>query len=178
MAEKATIARPYAQAAFELGRDSQALKKWSDMLAVTAMVASDVNMTGIISNPRMLAEDTAGIVTEVCGDNLNEEGKNFVRLLAANHRIGVLPEIATLFEAMRADHERSQQAVMISAFPVSDAQRDKIAAALKVRLGREITLKCETNSELLGGAIIKAGDLVIDGSARGSLEKLANNLRQ
>ncbi|MDH5613623.1 MAG: ATP synthase F1 subunit delta, partial [Gammaproteobacteria bacterium] len=73
---------------------------------------------------------------------------------------------------------RSQEAIMISAFPVSDAQRDKVAAVLKARLGREITLRCETNSALLGGAIIKAGDLVIDGSARGSLEKLANNLRQ
>lgn len=178
MAEKATIARPYAQAAFELARDSQSLKKWSDMLAISALIAKDTNMANVINNPRMIVEDTAGIVIDVCGDNLNEEGKNFVRLLATNHRVGVLPEISTLFEAMRADHERSQQAVVISAFPVSDAQRDKIAAALKVRLGRDITLKCEINSELLGGAIIKAGDLVIDGSARGSLEKLATNLRQ
>lgn len=178
MAEKATIARPYAQAAFELARDSQSLKQWTDMLAISALVASDENMAGVISNPRMVAKDTASIVIDVCGDNLNEEGKNFIRLLAENHRIGVLPEIAILFEKMRADHERSQEAVMISAFPVSDAQRDKVAAALKARLGRDVTLKCETNSALLGGAIIKAGDLVIDGSARGSLEKLANNLRQ
>ncbi|MDH5190734.1 MAG: F0F1 ATP synthase subunit delta [Gammaproteobacteria bacterium] len=178
MAEKATIARPYAQAAFELARDSQSLKQWSEMLAIGALVASDKNMVSVISNPRMLTADTAGIVIDVCGDNLNEEGKNFVRLLAENHRLGVLPEIATLFEKLRADHERSQEAIMISAFPVSDAQRDKVAAVLKARLGREITLRCETNSALLGGAIIKAGDLVIDGSARGSLEKLANNLRQ
>lgn len=178
MAEKATIARPYAQATFELARDSQSLKQWSDMLAVSALIASDDNMADVIVNPRITAEDTASIVIDVSGDNLNEEGKNFIRLLAENHRISVLPEIAILFEKMRADHERSQEAVMISAFPVSDAQRDKVAAVLKARLGRDVTLKCETNSELLGGAIIKAGDLVIDGSARGSLEKLANDLRQ
>ncbi|MDH5613460.1 MAG: F0F1 ATP synthase subunit delta, partial [Gammaproteobacteria bacterium] len=109
MAEKATIARPYAQAAFELARDSQSLKQWSEMLAIGALVASDKNMVSVISNPRMLTADTAGIVIDVCGDNLNEEGKNFVRLLAENHRLGVLPEIATLFEKLRADHERSQE---------------------------------------------------------------------
>lgn len=176
MAEKQTIARPYAQAAFELARDNDALKQWSDMLAVSAVIARDSGMKGVIDNPRLSDKDLASIIIDVCGSQLNEQGKNFIRLLAKNRRVSVLPEISVLFEKMRAEHESTEEALVISAFPVSDAQRERIAAALKARLGKNITLKCEINSALLGGAIIKAGDLVIDGSARGNLEKLANNL--
>jgi len=176
MAETITIARPYARAAFELARDAGALPAWSDMLAFAAAAARDPSMAALLDSPRIGAQEMASLFIDVCQEQLSDEGRNFIRLLAANHRMRVLPEIAQLYEALRADAESRLEARLISAFPVSAAQRDAIAASLKARLGRDVILQCETDNTLLGGAIIRAGDLVIDGSVRGRLEKLAGNL--
>jgi len=176
MAETITIARPYARAAFELARDADALPAWSDMLGLAAAVARDPSMVALLDSPRISAQEMASLFIEVCQEQLSEEGRNFIRLLAENRRMRVLTEITQLYEALRADAEGRLEARLISAFPVSAAQRDAIAASLKARLGRDVILQCETDNTLLGGAIIRAGDLVIDGSVRGRLEKLAGNL--
>lgn len=176
MAEQTTIARPYAQAIFALAKEQGDLKAWSDMLALAAAVASDPEMAALIENPRISREQTVDILLGVCGDRLTDSGKNMIRVLADNDRLALLPEIATLYELERAAAEGTVQAEVTSAKPLSKAQQDAIAAALSKRLGREVSLDCKVDEKLLGGAIIRAGDVVIDGSVVGKLEKLSHQL--
>jgi F-type H+-transporting ATPase subunit delta len=176
MAEILTIARPYAQAAFLFADSRQALKEWSGMLEFLAVVAADPEMTALIENPRMTETQLAELFISICADRLDDNCHNFIRLLAENGRLRLLPEIAALFEIQRRDAERTIRAELITAFPASEAQQAAITVALKQRLGREIELVSTTDASLIGGAIIRAGDLVIDGSVRGKLERLGNSL--
>jgi F-type H+-transporting ATPase subunit delta len=176
MAEILTIARPYAQAAFLFAGSQQAMKEWSGMLEFLAAVAADPEMAGLIENPRLTETQLAALFVRIGGDRLDEKCHNFIRLLAENRRLKLLPEIAALFEIQRREAEKSVRAELITAFPATEAQKASVAAALKQRLGREIELECTTDASLLGGAVIRAGDLVIDGSVRGKLERLGNAL--
>lgn len=173
MAETTTIARPYAQAAFELARAENALPRWSEMLTFVAAVVKDSRVAALLNSPRVSRAQLADLVISVAGERLNAQGGNFIRLLAENRRLDVLAEIAALYQALRAAAEGVLEAEMIAAQPVSDAQRAQVIAALKARLQRDVHLAVRTDASLLGGAIIRAGDLVIDGSARGKLAKLA-----
>lgn len=172
MAEKTTIARPYAQAVFQLAQARNELPRWSDMLQLTAMVAADERVAALLGNPRLDKAELTKLFLDVCGDKLSAEGRNLIRLLVENGRMDVVTEIAGLYETYRAEAERIVEAQVISAVPVDEAQKQQIIASLKKRLGREVTLSCETDAGLLGGAIIRAGDLVIDGSVTGQLAKL------
>jgi len=176
MAEILTIARPYAHAAFLFAESHQALKEWSGMLEFLAVVAADPEMTELIENPRLTETQIAELFIGIGADRLDDNCHNFIRLLAENRRLKLLPEIAALFEIQRRDAEQTIRAELITAFPVTAAQQAAVTAALKQRLGREIELECITDATLLGGAIIRAGDLVIDGSVRGKLERLGNSL--
>lgn len=176
MAEKSTIARPYAQAIFDLAAASKQLPQWSETLALAAVVAQDSGMQRVIGNPRVSDDQLVDLFLGVCGDKFDDAAKNLVKLLVENGRLNVLPEIAALFEAYRAEAEKTVKAEVISAFPVSSAQKTNIKKALKARLGREVELVCATDNTLVGGAIIRAGDLVIDGSVTGQLEKLTHAL--
>jgi F-type H+-transporting ATPase subunit delta len=178
MAELTTVARPYAQAVFERASSTNSRDTWSDMLQLASAVTLDESMNAIIANAKYTREQVAELIIEVCGDKLNEEGKNLVRLLSENKRLVLLPEIAAVYELYKAEAESTIEAEMVSAYPVSDSQQAKIAASLKQRLGREVTLKCKTDESLIGGAIIRAGDMVIDGSVRGKLDKLASTMSQ
>lgn len=174
MSERSTVARPYAQAVFEIAQAQSDLPGWSDMLQLAAAVASQEDMEALLDNPRIARDELVELLLEICGDRLTSSGQSMVKVLAANRRLGLLPDIARQYEQLRAEAEKTLDAELISAMPVSDAQREKIAASLKERLGREINLVCKTDKSLLGGAVIRAGDLVIDGSARGRLHKLAS----
>jgi F-type H+-transporting ATPase subunit delta len=176
MAENITIARPYAQAIFTLAQEQGDLKGWSDMLQFAAAVADDAEMVAVIDSPRFDSDQLADLFIEICGDKLNDAGKNMIRVLAENDRLTVLPEVAELFEIERANVEGTVVAEVTSATALNDAQQKSIAEALKKRLGREVTLECNVDESLLGGAIIRAGDVVIDGSVVGKLEKLASAL--
>jgi len=176
MAEILTIARPYAQAAFQFADANQALAKWSDMLEYIAAVAADPEMTALIENPRVTEAQLAELFVGIGADRLDDSCHNFIRLLAENRRLALLPEIAALFEIQRRDAERTVRAELITAFPATEAQQSSVTAALRQRLGRDIELVCTTDATLIGGAIIRAGDLVIDGSVRGKLERLGNSL--
>lgn len=176
MSELITVARPYAQAAFDLARETGALSRWSDSLAFAAAVAADESMADAVENPALTVEQRAELFISVCADYLDDNGRNFIRLLAENGRLPALPEIAGLYEKLRSEEEGSIEARVISARPLNDAQQAEIIAALKRRFAREITLQCETDESMLGGAIIRAGDTVIDGSMRGRLEKFATAL--
>ena len=176
MAEKSTIARPYAQAAFSMAESQNNLKIWSDMLQLVAAVVSDDAMRQLIGNPSIENDKLIEIIIGICGDGLDQYGQNFVRILAENERLDVTSEIADLYEAKRAEAERTVEAVVISAFPLSEAQQAQLVAALKKRLGRDVELVTKTDENIVGGAIVRAGDLVIDASVTGQLEQLANTL--
>lgn len=173
MAEKTTLARPYAKAAFELAFQTGRLQEWSNGLAFAALVAEDPQMVALVRSPRITKERAAELFIELGGERLNADVRNFIRTLAENRRLGLLPEIAVLFEQYRAEAERTVEVHLIAAAPVSDEQRQKFAASLKERLKRNVELKVETDPSLLGGAVIRAGDMVIDGSVRGRLSQLA-----
>lgn len=172
MAEKTTIARPYAEAVFELAQQRKELPRWSDMLELAANVAADPRMSALVGNPNVGKDQLARLFLEVCGDKLSAEGQNLIRVLVENERLDVLTEIAELYATYRAEAERTVEAQVVSAFPVDETQKQQIIAMLKKRLGRDVTLSCETDKALLGGAIIRAGDLVIDGSVTAQLGKL------
>jgi len=176
MAEKTTIARPYAQAIFKLANEQKNLKGWSAMLKLAATVAADPEMDKVVGNPSLTKAQVTDMFLAICGDKLNDAGKNMVRVLADNGRLDFLPEIAALYEVERAGAEGTLEAEVTSAFDMTDAQKKDLAAALKKRFGREISLACKTDKSLLGGAIIRAGDVVIDGSAVGKLERLSAEL--
>jgi F-type H+-transporting ATPase subunit delta len=176
MAEKSTIARPYAEAVFALAKAQKQLKAWSDILQTAAAVAMNDDMQAMISNTNVRKDQVAKLMIDVCGNKFSAEGKNLIRLLAENRRLIFLAEIAAQYEALRAEEEKTIDAEVIAAFEVSAAQQKQIAEKLKARLGREVSLSCRVDSTLLGGAIIKAGDLVIDGSTKGQIQKLSIEL--
>jgi F-type H+-transporting ATPase subunit delta len=176
MAETTTVARPYAQAVFKLAREGADYKRWSDMLATAASVACDPTMLALIESPRAEHASLARLFAEVCGARLDDQARNLIKLLAQNRRLALLPMIAGLYEQMRAEAEGSVEAELIAAMEVDAAAQDKITQALKARLKRDVTLTFKVDPALLGGAVIRAGDLVIDGSVRGRLRKLAGAL--
>lgn len=173
MADSTAVARPYAQAAFELARDDGDLSQWSEMLELALLVARDPTMLALAQSPRVDTAQLAQLFIDVCGDRLNDQGGNFIRLLAENGRVAALPEIVEQFETLRADAEGFVEAELISAVEVNQEQQQKIVKALERRLNRTVKLACRIDSALLGGAIIRAGDMVIDGSFRSGLQKLA-----
>jgi len=176
MAEKSTIARPYAEAIFSLALEEAKLSDWSDILQLAAAVAADDNMQDMIGNTNVNKEDLAQLFIDVLGKASNKRGNNLFKILAENRRLGFLPEIAEQYEVLRADQEKTIEAEIVSAFEVSDKQQTQIADKLKARLGREVSLTCTIDESLIGGVIIKAGDMVIDGSAIGQIQKLSVEL--
>ncbi|PCJ32246.1 MAG: F0F1 ATP synthase subunit delta [Gammaproteobacteria bacterium] len=174
MAEAITIARPYATAAFAIANDKGELKKWSDLLAVLAQAVTDPSMQSVISSPSVSDEQVLGLLAELAGESMSEEAQNFLALLAENNRLQSLQYIAVIFEELLAEAEQIMTADVTTARALTPEQEGNISAALKKRLGRDITLNTSVDETLLGGAIIRAGDLIIDGSALGKLNRLAN----
>jgi F-type H+-transporting ATPase subunit delta len=176
MAEALTTARPYAQAAFEEALKLSELKIWSEMLVSLSEAISYPEVREVVTSPRVAKSKIESLMEGLSGGNVSVQQRNFIRVLVENQRLLLLPEIAVLFEALRAEAERTVNVVVDSAFELSDAQQEKIISSLKTRLGREIKLVCKVNKELLGGVVIRAGDKVIDGSARTRLGEMANAL--
>jgi F-type H+-transporting ATPase subunit delta len=174
MAEKATIARPYAKAAFEYAREHQSFDRWSQVLATGAAVVSDERAAPLLANPRVKPEDLVALIADVCGVALDEHGRNFLLTLATNRRLGLLPYIAEIFETLRAETENVMDVQLTSAVQLDEAQRQRMSEALKKRFKREIRLHCAIDPSLIGGAIVRAGDFVIDGSIKARLERLAS----
>ena len=172
MSQAITVARPYAQAAFDEAQKLGELKAWSEMLHAAVEAVKLQDMQAVITSTRVTHAQLNNLMLAVCGGKLSTSANNFIKLLVENKRLAVLPEILDMYEALRAEAEKSVDVMVTSAFDLTEAQKKKIAAALKVRMGREIKLSCETNRELLGGVVIRAGDKVIDGSARTRLSEL------
>lgn len=176
MADFTTAARPYAKAVFELAKEAGQYEEWSQRLQFLAAVVSHPDMASRLDAPSITQEDRATMVQQVAGDELGEHGKNFVRLLAENNRLSLMSDISGIYETLRSEAEGEIEANVTSAFELTDAQRDKIAAALSKRLDRKVRIVSTVDSELIGGAVIQAGDLVIDGSLKGRMSKLTNTL--
>ena len=185
MADNNTIARPYARAAFELANEAGDLGKWSDALAGAALLLDDGQAAKFLDKPSLTADQRLAFLSDLFGSagkeaqllaGKNAQGSNFVKLLLEYGRISVLPEISEHFETLKAEVENSVDVTVTSASPLSAARKKEITTALKARLGRDVRLETEIDENLIGGAVIRAGDVVIDGSVRSRLEGLANTL--
>ena len=174
MAERITTARPYAKAIFALARKGNSLGDTSTGLQRAATVIVDPQVHGLLGNPHVTAAQLADLVNGIAG--LDENGRNFIALLAQNRRLGFLPEIAALFEQMKAEVENAVDVDVLAATQLTPDQESRYAAALQKKLGRQVRLHTKVDGSLLGGAVLKAGDLVIDGSLKGRLERLATEL--
>lgn len=176
MAELTTLARPYAKAVFEFARDSGGLDAWSSTLAFLAAVVDNDNVRAMIASPNVSEQDLMSMFDSVAGERLTEQSRNFVRLLVDNGRLTALPDIAALFEIMKSEAEGAVDVEVTSVEPVSEDYKREIGEALKKKLGRDVRLNFAIDESLIGGALIKAGDLVIDGTVRGRLNKLSGAL--
>jgi len=176
MAELTTVARPYAKAAFAHAQEKGQLAEWSAQLALAAALAGDAEFTAYLTRPSMTVEQQTGAFFTAAGDQLSADGRNFVAFVAQNKRLAALPAIAEIFEQMKADAERTADVQVTSAFEMTDAQQQALAGQLAARLGRKVTVNALVDSSLIGGAIIRTGDLVIDASVRGKLAKLSATL--
>ena len=176
MADKITIARPYAKAAFEEAKAGNQLVDWSETLRTASAVVQDPNVQRLLGNPAVSTADLVKLVSDLAGPKLNGLGRNFVQTLAENRRLGYLPEISTLFDELKDEADGIVDVTVTSATPLQDGQRDALAGALQRRLKRQIRLHCATDPSLLGGAVLRAGDLVIDGSVRARLDRIAYEL--
>lgn len=173
MAEASTVARPYAKAAFEHALEQQALDDWAAMLETAARVVEDDDMQRrVLGNPQLSSSQKAEVVVDVCGDAVSDAVRNFLRLVGQKGRLAALPAIVEQFSMLKAQQEKRMDVNIVSAFPLDDAQQDKLASALAKRLNREISITTQVDSTLLGGVILRAGDTVIDGSVRGRLNRL------
>jgi F-type H+-transporting ATPase subunit delta len=176
MAERVTIARPYAKAVFAMARDAQLLPQWSQGLAVAAAVSADARVRPLFGNPHVRPGQLVELITSVGGEQFDADARRFLAVLADNGRLGLLPEIAQLFEKMRAEHERVLDVTLTSAVELSSEQRERFAAALRKRFARDVRLHTEVDTSLLGGAVLRADDLMIDGSVQGGLAQLATQV--
>lgn len=177
MAELTTLARPYAKAAFEVALAGKALNEWSKMLAVSAAITRDETVSYLLRSPALSSEQVSDSFVQVCGDELNAKGKNFIRLLAENKRLVLLPQISQLYDVLKANQEKSVDVEVTTAFEISSEISTKLAQALKTRLQREIKMVTRVDHSLIGGVVIRAGDTVIDSSVRGKLSKLAESMK-
>jgi F-type H+-transporting ATPase subunit delta len=176
MADKTTVARPYAKAAFEEAQGTKRLAPWSEALATAATVVRDGRVKRLLGNPEVTPAELAELLIGIAGPGLHEEGRNFVVTLAENHRLGYLPEISTLFDELKDTAEGVADVTVTSAAPLDEGQQRALGDALGRRLKRQVRLHCVTDPALIGGAVLRAGDLVIDGSLRGKLERMAYEL--
>jgi len=174
MSELTTAARPYARAVFEVANEAGDLAKWSESLAFMGAVASNEEVQALLANPKMAKQAGADALIKLCDKKLNDEAENLVKMLAENDRLSLLPEMSVIYEALKDEAEGSVEALVTAAKKLTQTEEKSIAAALKKRLGRDVKLKVSVDESLLGGAIIRAGDLVIDGSLKGRLNKMTN----
>jgi F-type H+-transporting ATPase subunit delta len=172
MLEKATIARPYANAAFDQAIEEGKLAEWSGMLKLLSAVVSDENMHGVINNPQLSSEQLHQFIADICGDKLSKTGNNFTKVLVDAERIGLAAEVFSLFEQKRAAAEGISEVDVISAYALDDAQVTAISESISKRLGKKIDINTEEDNDLIGGVIIRAGDSVVDASLRGRLKEL------
>ena len=178
MADFSNVARPYAKAVFELARASGSYKAWGESLQALSSLLGEPKLAALITNPALSRGDLSAVLARGLDGKLPAEATTLVRLLVENGRLAALPSIAEQYEALRAEAEARVEVEITSAAPVEAAQRDALSAAVKRRVARDVAVSWKVDPELIGGAVIRAGDLVIDGSVTGELERLKTALAQ
>ena len=183
MSDIETAARPYAKAIFELADESKALTEWSNVLQLASMVASDETMQATIASPSVLASQVSDLFVDIMSSaegapEISQQARNLIRLLSENGRFTALPAIADIYEELKQQAEGTLEVKVTSARELTAKQEKEMAKNLQKRLGKEVSITAEIDESLIGGAVIRAGDLVIDGSARGRLNKLTSTLNK
>jgi F-type H+-transporting ATPase subunit delta len=173
MSELSTLARPYAEAVFRLAQGENDLAGWSSRVATLAAIVSDAQLARLNADPAVVADRVAGLIIEVAGADLGERGANFVKVLAENGRLSLLPVIAEQFETLKASAEGTLEATITSAQEMAQAQIDDLVAGLKAKFNRAVNVQVAVDPELIGGAVIAIGDQVIDGSIKGRLQRMS-----
>ena len=176
MADLSTLARPYAKAAFELARDSQRFAEWGAALSALSDAVKSPEVAGFIGHPALFKDDLADVLAQALAGTLGAEGTSLLKLLVENKRLTAAPAIAAQFEAMRAEAESRIDVEVTSATDIAPRQKEQLADAIGKRLSRDVVVEWKTDESLIAGAVIRAGDLVIDGSVKGELEKLSTAL--
>ena len=177
MAELATIARPYAEAAFELARAGGRLAAWSDMLRFAARIVADERVAAALDNPRLDASAKESLLLSIGGDRFAGDARNFIRVLVEAERVAMLPQISTMFDMLKDDAEGTANATIESAFALTDAQVAELRSGLEKRFGRKIEATVTINPDLIGGARVTVGDAVLDGSVQAKLAAMRAQLR-
>ncbi|NBI43032.1 F0F1 ATP synthase subunit delta [[Haemophilus] felis] len=181
MSELTTIARPYAKAAFDFAMEQDkankgAVEKWEQMLHFSSELVKDEKMQTFLDSA-FSANKLADTVIAICGEQLDQYGQNFIRLMAENKRLKVLPAVYQEFQHYVEEHNKIAEVQLISAQPLNATQEQKIAVAMEKRLARKVKLNCSVDNSLIAGVIIRTDDFVIDGSSRGQIVRLANELQ-
>ena len=176
MSELTTVARPYANAAFDFAVENQAVDQWLGMLHFAAEVAQNEAVSELLSG-MTAAETLADLFVKLCGEQLNENGQNFIKVLAENKRLQALPEILALYTELKAEYEKEIDVDVKSATALSQQQQDELSKSLEKRLARKVKLNCNVDAELIAGFVIQAGDMVIDGSVKSKLNRLSDALQ-
>ncbi len=172
MAELITIARPYAEAVFDLANESNTLDKWSETLQNLAIITQTEEMKVLLDTPNLSAEQKVSVFVDILGDALNDQAKNLLNVLAENGRLQALPFISEIYEELKAEAEKRIQATVLTAFEPTNEQQEKLKAALNAKYDAEVDIDYEVDPSLIGGIKIKVGDWVIDGSARTQIKEL------
>ena len=178
MAETITVARPYAVAAWRHAQAEGKTDLWAEMLELMANVVRNETMATIVADPRVDADHLGKLMLDICGGRINETAESFVKLLVDNGKLSLMPEILSVFSALKAEAGGVMGATLLAAYPVNAKFEQAIATAMQKKLNREVKFTTKEDKSLLGGVIIRAGDMVIDASVRGQIESLANELRQ
>ena len=178
MIEPTTLARPYARAAFEHARAAGDLAAWQTALSELAAITAEPKVAAAMRDPNQTAAQRIATLSGLAGDAVPSAVANLLAIMADNGRLSLLPEVAMLFDQLKQAVESTVAVHVTSAYPLSDAEIQQLADTMQEKLARSITLTSETDPSLLGGALIRADDLVIDGSVRGRLNKLAGSLTQ
>lgn len=173
MAEISTIARPYAVAAYKLAKEQKALAKWSEMLGFATAVANNAQMQAYIQDPKVVSSDLQAAFLKVCGEKLNENAQNLIKVLVEYGRLSILPEITSAFEELKAQDEGALDAQIIAAAKISNKEVKDLVGRLETKFGKKITASVTVDPEIIGGIKIVVGDTVIDASVKGQLQNLA-----
>ncbi|MBE0469049.1 MAG: F0F1 ATP synthase subunit delta [Methyloprofundus sp.] len=176
MSELATLARPYAEAAFKRAKETGNSQEWSDALAFLSVAIQDTDLSAIINNPKVSQDRLVQLMQDICQDKVKNESFNFLKLLIENSRLYLAPQIAELFESYKAEDEGYVDVDVITAYALTKAEEQSFASSLKVKLNKEVNIHASVDSSLIGGFLVRAGDSVIDGSISGQLQQLAKRI--
>ena len=177
MSELATLARPYAAAVFKRAKETGTTDGWSRALAFIAAVLKDKDVSAIVGNPKIGNERKLALMLDLCGDQVDQEGANFLKLLVQNKRLGLAAQIAEIYEAYKSEDEGYVEVEVASAYALNKEAKEQLSSSLEKSLNKKIHMNVTVDKSLIGGVLVRAGDRVIDGSVRGQLKQMQKALQ-